>query len=97
MELSRDMFCFMAFTSIRYSDLKSLCWSDIHGKIMEIVTEKTDERLQIELNDYALEILKKYKKMKQKGNHVFPTAVKSEIEQSFERSCIISSTNKNVG
>ncbi|MCS2715257.1 site-specific integrase [Bacteroides thetaiotaomicron] len=94
LELSRDMFCFMAFTSIRYSDLKSLCWSDIHGKIMEIVTEKTDERLQIELNDYALEILKKYKKMKQKGNHVFPPLSNQKLNSHLKEAALLAQLTK---
>lgn len=96
LELSRDMFCFMSFTSIRYSDLKSLCWSDIdtHSKIMGIVTEKTDERLEINLNPYALEVLKKYKKMKLQGNHVFPPLSNQKLNDHLKEAALLARLTK---
>lgn len=46
----RDMFCFMAFTGLRYSDMISLKKADIRDdNTIELYTEKTDEHLIIPL------------------------------------------------
>ena len=57
---TRDMFCFCAFTSLRYSDMANLKKTDIEGDTMYITTMKTYDRLPINLNSFAKEILKKY-------------------------------------
>lgn len=57
---ARDMFCFMAFTSLRYSDLAALRPVNVVDGYLDICTEKTDDRLHISLNEYAQEIIDKY-------------------------------------
>ncbi len=59
----RDVFCFCCFTSLRHSDVKNLKWENINilERTMSIVTIKTDDAITINLNDYALAILDKYK------------------------------------
>lgn len=60
----RDVFCFCCFTGLRYSDVARLRPCDIKRTakpFISIVTQKTQDRLQIELNKYALQILDKYK------------------------------------
>lgn len=94
LELARDLFCFMAFTSLRYSDLTSLRWSDIEGKTMNIVTEKTDDRLQIILNDWALSILKKYKKTKQREGRVFPPLSNQKLNDRLKEAALLAQLNK---
>ena len=60
----RDVFCFCCFTGLRYSDVAKLRRSDLHlnaePPYMVVVTKKTNDRLHIELNKYALSILAKY-------------------------------------
>lgn len=58
---SRDLFCFCAFTSLRYSDAVALKRIDISGDCIRIVTQKTSDALEIDLNDYSRAILAKYK------------------------------------
>lgn len=62
--LVRDVFCFCCFTGLRYSDVAKLKRSDLcleaESPYIKVVTKKTTDRLQIELNNYALAILKKY-------------------------------------
>ena len=56
----RDLWCFMAYTSLRYSDLARL--RRIHivdGKRIEMLSEKTDEHLSIPLVEGALKIIKR--------------------------------------
>ena len=60
----RDVFCFCCFTGLRYSDVAKLRRSDLHlnanPAYMVVITKKTNDRLHIELNKYALSILNKY-------------------------------------
>ena len=61
LERVRDVFCFQCLTSLRYSDVEQLEKIDIEGSYINVVTEKTDDRLQIPLSNKALAILDKYK------------------------------------
>ena len=56
----RDIYCFGCFTGLRYSDLKALDASHIQGNVITKTIVKTKEKLKIYLNDFALDILKKY-------------------------------------
>lgn len=57
---TRDLFCFCAFTSLRYSDMAKVKRSDIVGDCLYITTQKTNDRLPIDLNSFAKAILDKY-------------------------------------
>jgi len=61
LERVRDVFCFLCFTSLRYSDVAKLKRSDIKGTYISVVTQKTVDGLRIELNNYSSAILEKYK------------------------------------
>lgn len=61
LDKTRDLFCFCAFTSLRYSDMAKLKKTDIVGNQIHVVTKKTDDALIIDLNDYSRAILEKYK------------------------------------
>lgn len=54
---TRDAFCFCCFTSLRYSDVKALRWSDVDDKCIRVTTVKTTDSLIIELNKYSQELL----------------------------------------
>lgn len=72
LEYTRDTFCFCCFTSLRYSDVQKLQRCDIKDNYIEIVTSKTDEPLQIDLNDYSRAILNKYKDSDWLGTKALP-------------------------
>lgn len=57
---TRDLFCFCAFTSLRYSDMAALKRTDIDGDKIYITTQKTNDRLPIDLSKNAKAILDKY-------------------------------------
>lgn len=57
---ARDLFCFMCFTGLRYSDLEALCKSSIVGDCIDIYTKKTTDHLIIPLLPEAKEILARY-------------------------------------
>ena len=53
----RDVFCFCAFTGLRFSDAAQLRWDDVSDNRINVVTQKTAESLTIELNKYSREII----------------------------------------
>ncbi len=67
---TRDVFIFCCFSGLRYSDVKQLRKTNIHEDYFEIITEKTNDSLKIELNDYSKGILEKYKNIK--GDFALP-------------------------
>lgn len=60
----RDVFCFCAFSGLRYSDVAKLRRADITDTAINVVTQKTTDPLTIELNDYTREILSRYPNQK---------------------------------
>lgn len=61
LERVRDVFCFCCFTGLRYSDVKNLTRSDVFSDHISVITQKTTDSLQINLNKYSQAILDKYK------------------------------------
>lgn len=57
----------MAFTSLRYSDLKALKKANISGEYIELYTQKTKDKIRIPIVSHARNILNKYKR----GESVF--------------------------
>ena len=82
------MFCFMAFTSLRYSDLAALKPVNLVDGCLDFCTEKTDDRLHITLNEHALKIIDKYSWYKRWN--CFSGSKQSETELIFEGSGQIS-------
>ena len=60
LEEVRDAFIFTCYTSLRYSDLLELKKTDIKEDTITIITQKTVDGLQIDLNNVSREILAKY-------------------------------------
>lgn len=56
----RDIFCFMCYTSLRYSDAIKLMPNQIQGNAILVTTQKTSSNLKITLNKFSKEILNKY-------------------------------------
>ena len=57
----RDLFCFMALTSLRHSDLKALRKSDVEGDTIKIYTKKTQKLVLIPITERARRLINKYK------------------------------------
>ena len=56
----RDVFLFLCFSGLRYSDVAKLRRSDISTDHIRVVTKKTSDPLNIELNHVTSAILSKY-------------------------------------
>lgn len=67
---ARDLWCFMAYTSLRYSDLAALRNVHIVGKRIDMYTQKTNEHISVPLTEQALSLIEKYK-----GNVSNPSCV----------------------
>lgn len=72
---TRDVFCFCAFTSLRYSDAQNLKWRnvtrDATGPLIDIAAVKTGAHLRINLNNYAQELIERYRD-RDFGGYVLP-------------------------
>ncbi|MCC6754188.1 MAG: site-specific integrase [Saprospiraceae bacterium] len=60
LEAVRDVFCFGCFTGLRFSDIKKIKQENIKAGEINIVSEKTTEKIRVPLNQYSEAILKKY-------------------------------------
>ena len=69
---ARDIFIFLCVTGFRHGDAQNLCHSEVKEDVIEKVTQKTDQRVIIPLNDYSKAILRKYKGAKFPDNKVLP-------------------------
>ena len=84
---TRDCFCFCAFTSLRYSDMANLKRTDIKDGVMYITTMKTYDRLPIELNSFAKQILKKYEKQTFPDNLALPVLPNQLMNRYLKHLC----------
>lgn len=68
---ARDLWCFMAYTSLRYSDLRNLMTGNISDNCIHMVTQKTSDHINIPLKSGAMSILNRYKGKATADGHVF--------------------------
>ena len=81
LERVKDVFCFCCFTGLRYSDVKKLTKEDIQKDSIQIVTQKTTDRLKIELNNYSRAILDKYKNYSLDKNRALPVISNQKMNE----------------
>ncbi len=91
---ARDMFCFMCFTSLRYSDLAALKHSHIIDGQIEMFSEKTDGKLIIPLIDQAKQIIEKYSWYK--GDTVFPVPSNQKLNDYLKEAAEIAGLDRIV-
>lgn len=72
LDRARDLFCFMCFTSLRYSDLAQLKKAHITSKGIDLYTQKTSDHITIPIIDYAREVLDKYADYESEDGSLFP-------------------------
>ena len=79
LERVRDIFLFLCFTGLRYSDVFNLKRSDIKESHIEITTVKTADSLIIELNNHSKAILDKYKDVAFENHKVLPVITNQKM------------------
>lgn len=87
MERARDLFCFCAFTSLRYSDVVEVRRVDIQDGVLNITTQKTHDRLPIVLHKNAIAILDKYKKENFPGGKALPYMTNQQMNRCLKNLC----------
>lgn len=93
---TRDMFCFCAFTSLRYSDMANLKRTDISGDCIYITTQKTHDSLPINLNKYAKAILDKYKDYRFPGGLALPVISNQKMNDYIKDLCELCEFNTPI-
>lgn len=83
----RDLFCFCAFTSLRYSDMAALKRSNIVGDKIIITTQKTNDRLEIPLNKYSRTILDKYSNLQHPKGLALPVISNTKMNYYLKDLC----------
>lgn len=91
---ARDMFCFMAFTSLRYSDLAKLRPSNIIDGYLDFCTEKTDDKLRIALNEHAQKIIDKYAWYK--GDTIFPVPSNQKLNDYLKEAAKLAGLDREI-
>lgn len=84
LERVRDVFCFCAFTSLRYSDVRALRWSDVDETSIRVVTVKTTDALVIELNKYSQDLLARYVTEAFPDDKVFPVISNQKMNEHLK-------------
>lgn len=79
LERVRDVFLFLCFTGLRYSDVFNLRRSDVKADRIEVTTVKTSDSLIIELNKHSKSILDKYKDVPFEGGKVLPVITNQKM------------------
>ena len=93
MERTRDLFCFCAFTSLRYSDVVEVRRVDIQGGTLNITTQKTHDRLPIVLHENAIAILDKYKDQEYPRGKALPYMTNQQMNRCLKDLCEICGFN----
>lgn len=91
---ARDMFCFMAVTSLRHSDLAALKRANISNGKIELCTEKTNERIYIDINEHAQRILDKYADYQ--GDKLFPVPSNQKLNDYLKEAAEIAGLDREI-
>ncbi len=86
----RDVFCLSCFTGVRFSDISSLDYVDIKNDAWFLRTQKTKDKLEIPLSNYALEILNKHINSGKK----LPVITNQKSNQYLKELCKIAEINE---
>lgn len=82
----RDIFCFCAFSGLRYSDAVALSWADVGQDAIRVTTQKTHDALTIELNKWSREILARYNRP-DAPMKVFPRITNQVMNRAVKEIC----------
>ena len=96
LERARDLFCFMAFTSLRYSDLARLKHANITSKGIDLYTKKTSDHITIPIIDDAKKLLDKYADYKPKNGNLFPVPSSQKLNDYIKDAAKLAGLDREV-
>ena len=91
---ARDLFCFMAFTSLRYSDMAALKKADVATDHIELYTIKTRDKILIPILSFVHGIINKYKDTP--GEYLLPVPSNQKLNQYIKEAAKIAGLNRVV-
>ena len=92
-EWSRDIFCFIAFTGIRFTEITKLRKESLNGRFIlkgEVSTQK------ILLNRFSMEICRKYENKYYRNNTFLPVLSLITFHKHLQSAGLISGLNRSV-
>lgn len=95
MRITRDVFCFSCFTSLRFSDAANLKKANISDNSLTITTIKTADTITIELNKYALAVLERYADEDLKG-YALPHITNQRMNMYLKELCELCGINRPI-
>lgn len=94
---ARDMFCFMSFTSLRYSDLKALRRSSVYTDHIDVCTQKTSDSLHIPLVEQAKLIMARYwGTADTRGGFLFPVPSNQKLNQYLKEAAKLAGLDREI-
>ncbi len=93
---ARDLWCFMAYTSLRYSDLSNLKTGHINDNRIDMMTQKTSDHISIPLTDGAINILNKYKGKETADGHIFNVPSNQKLNDAIKEAAKIAGLNRII-
>lgn len=87
LEQTRDLFLFLCFSGIRWSDMYMLRRGDVKEDCIMITTEKTEDSLTIGLNAVTKRILDKYKDIPFPKNKALPVQTNQRMNLYLKEIC----------
>ena len=93
---TRDLFCFCAFTGLRYSDMAALKRTDLTEDTINVITEKTDCSLKVPFNAYSRTIIEKYEDENYPGNLALPVISNQKMNEYLKELCELCGFNTPV-
>ena len=96
LDRARDMFCFMAFTSLRYSDLSALKRVHISNGNIEMYTQKTNDRITVPIIENAQKIIDKYSWYHSKNGTIFPVASNQKLNDYLKEAAELAGLDREI-
>lgn len=93
---ARDAWCFMAFTSLRVSDLMRLKKGHIQDKYIDMYAQKTGERLLIPLIDESKRILSQYMRNVKTGETIFNIPSPQKLNNAVKDAAKSAGLNREI-
>lgn len=94
LDRARDYFCFMAFTSLRYSDLRALKKANVSGEYIDLYTQKTKDKIRVPIISHARKILEKYKD--NEGAYVFPVPSNQKLNDYIKEAAELAGLDREI-
>lgn len=92
---ARDYFCFMCYTSLRYSDLRGLKKASITDNCIDMYAQKTNGRLRIPLVSHAIRLYEKYRDTTP-GEYLFRVPTNQKMNEFLKEAAQLAGLDREI-